>query len=167
MSRSPHGGSHVSARRRVVLYCGSGNSCSRAAQTLREKGLTNVQALAGGYAAWNEPLFPSSRYRLCKRWIRGRDTDFVRSASACNARDAGTGAGRNGPECSAADAVQAPFFSQAPARAQIAAAQTLLRRAGSRYGTGYVYRFTCERGAAIETFAIKDGEITTIAFSRG
>ena len=38
---------------KVVLYCGSGNSCSRIAATLREKGL-DVVALDGGYAAWKE-----------------------------------------------------------------------------------------------------------------
>lgn len=39
---------------RIVLYCGSGNSCSRVAQILREKGYTNAEALEGGYAAWKE-----------------------------------------------------------------------------------------------------------------
>jgi rhodanese-related sulfurtransferase len=36
---------------RVVLYCGSGNSCGRIARTLRERGYDAV-ALEGGYAAW-------------------------------------------------------------------------------------------------------------------
>ncbi len=48
---------------RVVLYCGSGNSCSRIAQTLRARGYANVEALEGGYAAWREaglPLEPVS-----------------------------------------------------------------------------------------------------------
>lgn len=36
---------------RVVLYCGSGNSCDRVAATLRERGYDTV-ALDGGYAAW-------------------------------------------------------------------------------------------------------------------
>jgi rhodanese-related sulfurtransferase len=35
----------------VVLYCGSGNSCGRIADTLRERGYDTV-ALEGGYAAW-------------------------------------------------------------------------------------------------------------------
>lgn len=51
---------------RVVLYCGSGNSCSRVAQTLREKGYTNTEALEGGYAAWKEaglPLEPITELR--------------------------------------------------------------------------------------------------------
>lgn len=50
----------------VVLYCGSGNSCSRVAQTLREKGYANAQALEGGYAAWREaglPLEPITELR--------------------------------------------------------------------------------------------------------
>lgn len=42
----------------VVLYCGSGNSCSRVAQTLREKGY-NTEALEGGYAAWQEANLPT------------------------------------------------------------------------------------------------------------
>lgn len=51
---------------RVVLYCGSGNSCSRVAQTLREKGYKNAEALEGGYAAWKEaglPLEPITELR--------------------------------------------------------------------------------------------------------
>lgn len=48
---------------RIVLYCGSGNSCSRVAKTLREKGYQNAEALEGGYAAWKDaglPLEPIS-----------------------------------------------------------------------------------------------------------
>jgi len=37
----------------VVMYCGSGNSCSRIAASLRERGYDAV-ALEGGYAAWKE-----------------------------------------------------------------------------------------------------------------
>lgn len=51
---------------RVVLYCGSGNSCSRVAQTLRERGYANAEALEGGYAAWKEsglPLEPITELR--------------------------------------------------------------------------------------------------------
>jgi rhodanese-related sulfurtransferase len=51
---------------RVVLYCGSGNSCSRIAQTLRERGFANADALEGGYAAWKEaglPLEPITELR--------------------------------------------------------------------------------------------------------
>jgi rhodanese-related sulfurtransferase len=47
----------------VVLYCGSGNSCSRIAASLRERG-DDAVALEGGYAAWKEaglPTEPSSR----------------------------------------------------------------------------------------------------------
>ncbi|HKU67874.1 MAG TPA: rhodanese-like domain-containing protein [Candidatus Baltobacteraceae bacterium] len=50
----------------VVLYCGSGNSCSRIAQTLREKGYANAEALDGGYAAWKDaglPLEPIGEMR--------------------------------------------------------------------------------------------------------
>lgn len=50
----------------VVLYCGSGNSCSRVAQTLREKGYANAEALEGGYTAWKEaglPLEPITELR--------------------------------------------------------------------------------------------------------
>ena len=38
---------------KVVLYCGSGNSCSRIAEKLRDEGL-DVVALDGGYQAWKE-----------------------------------------------------------------------------------------------------------------
>lgn len=43
---------------RVVLYCGSGNSCSRIAQTLRDRGFDNVEALEGGYAAYKDEGLP-------------------------------------------------------------------------------------------------------------
>lgn len=43
---------------KVVLYCGSGNSCSRIAATLREKGL-DVVALDGGYKAWKDAGLPT------------------------------------------------------------------------------------------------------------
>ena len=42
----------------VVLYCGSGNSCTRIANILRERGFENVHALAGGYAAWKAAGLP-------------------------------------------------------------------------------------------------------------
>ena len=42
----------------VVLYCGSGNSCSVLAQQLRERGYLNAVALDGGYAAWKEAELP-------------------------------------------------------------------------------------------------------------
>ncbi len=41
----------------VVLYCGSGNSCSRAAQNLRERGY-KARALKGGYKAWCDAGLP-------------------------------------------------------------------------------------------------------------
>jgi rhodanese-related sulfurtransferase len=55
-----------SKEERVVLYCGSGNSCSRVAQTLRDKGYANAEALEGGYTAWKEaglPLEPITELR--------------------------------------------------------------------------------------------------------
>ena len=42
----------------VVLYCGSGNSCSRIAAQLRERGY-DVSALEGGYAAWAAAGLPT------------------------------------------------------------------------------------------------------------
>lgn len=50
----------------VVLYCGSGNSCSILAEQLRERGYANAVALDGGYAAWKDaglPLEPVSEQR--------------------------------------------------------------------------------------------------------
>jgi rhodanese-related sulfurtransferase len=42
----------------VVLYCGSGNSCSRIAHTLRNLGYRTV-ALDGGYKAWVDAGLPT------------------------------------------------------------------------------------------------------------
>ena len=53
----------------VVLYCGSGNSCSRVARTLREKGY-NTEALEGGYTAWKQaglPLEPITELKNLRR----------------------------------------------------------------------------------------------------
>jgi rhodanese-related sulfurtransferase len=46
----------------VVLYCGSGNSCSRIAQTLRDRGYHTV-ALEGGYKGWVEAGLPTEERR--------------------------------------------------------------------------------------------------------
>ncbi len=42
----------------VVLYCGSGNSCSRIAAQLRERGY-DARALDGGYAQWKDAGLPT------------------------------------------------------------------------------------------------------------
>ena len=42
----------------IVLYCGSGNSCSRVAGVLRARGY-DARALTGGYAAWEEAGLPT------------------------------------------------------------------------------------------------------------
>jgi rhodanese-related sulfurtransferase len=42
----------------VVLYCGSGNSCSRIAKTLRDRGYHTI-ALEGGYKAWVDAGLPT------------------------------------------------------------------------------------------------------------
>ena len=44
----------------VVLYCGSGNSCSRIAKSLRERGYRTV-ALEGGYKAWVDAGLPTEK----------------------------------------------------------------------------------------------------------
>jgi tRNA 2-thiocytidine biosynthesis protein TtcA len=46
----------------VVLYCGSGNSCSRVAATLRARGFDAV-SLDGGYKAWVDAEFPTEPRR--------------------------------------------------------------------------------------------------------
>lgn len=46
----------------VVLYCGSGNSCSRIAKTLRDRGYRTV-ALDGGYKAWVDSGLPTEQRR--------------------------------------------------------------------------------------------------------
>ncbi len=42
----------------VVLYCGSGNSCSRIAKSLRDRGYRAV-ALEGGYQGWVDAGLPT------------------------------------------------------------------------------------------------------------
>jgi rhodanese-related sulfurtransferase len=42
----------------VVLYCGSGNSCSRIAETLCDRGY-RARALEGGYKGWVDAGFPT------------------------------------------------------------------------------------------------------------
>ena len=42
----------------LVVYCGSGNSCKRVAQSLRDKGYANARALEGGYKAWRDAELP-------------------------------------------------------------------------------------------------------------
>jgi rhodanese-related sulfurtransferase len=42
----------------VVLYCGSGNSCSRIAATLRDRGYRTVP-LEGGYRGWVDAGLPT------------------------------------------------------------------------------------------------------------
>jgi rhodanese-related sulfurtransferase len=43
---------------KVVLYCGSGNSSTRIAAVLRERGV-NADVLEGGYAAWKAAGLPT------------------------------------------------------------------------------------------------------------
>lgn len=78
----------------------------------------------------------------------------------------------------ATDTVNPSFFTDPPPPAQIQAAKSLLlsagrikhivlvRRADARFGLGFVYRLECEHGIAYERFTLKDGKITSIAFSK-
>ncbi len=43
---------------KIVVYCGSGNSCKDVAAELRERG-HNAMALDGGYAKWKETGLPT------------------------------------------------------------------------------------------------------------
>jgi rhodanese-related sulfurtransferase len=43
---------------KIVVYCGSGNSCANVAQHMREHGFANAVALEGGYAAAKEAGLP-------------------------------------------------------------------------------------------------------------
>ncbi|MDQ2865884.1 MAG: rhodanese-like domain-containing protein [Candidatus Eremiobacteraeota bacterium] len=43
---------------KIVVYCGSGNSCQDVAAELRERG-HNAMALEGGYAKWKEAGLPT------------------------------------------------------------------------------------------------------------
>lgn len=42
---------------------------------------------------------------------------------------------------------------------------TLLKQAETPYGPGWAYKVTCEKGAVLEQFTMKDGKITQIVFS--
>jgi len=43
---------------KIVVYCGSGNSCLAVAEHMREHGFANTVALEGGYAAAKEAGLP-------------------------------------------------------------------------------------------------------------
>lgn len=78
----------------------------------------------------------------------------------------------------AMNAVDDTLFAQPPAAGEVAGARTLLLAAGrmkridaagradTRYGAGFVFRFTCEHGVVIERFTLKDGKITRISFAK-
>ncbi len=55
-------GAHVPFHKddKVVLYCGSGTSCSRIADMLGDRGY-DVRALEGGYAAWIDAGMPTEQ----------------------------------------------------------------------------------------------------------
>lgn len=42
----------------VIVYCGSGNHASAAAEALRKHGFSNVFNLSGGFAAWQQAGLP-------------------------------------------------------------------------------------------------------------
>lgn len=42
---------------------------------------------------------------------------------------------------------------------------TLLKQGQTAYGPGWAYKVTCEKGAVLEQFTMKDGKITQIVFS--
>ena len=48
----------ISHDQTVVVYCGSGNSCVRVAERLREQGFEGAVALEGGYEAAKEAGLP-------------------------------------------------------------------------------------------------------------
>lgn len=62
----------------VVLYCGSGNSCSRIAKALRDRGYRAV-ALEGGYRAWVDAGLPTEE-RSSKTVMRTNRTTVGRLA---------------------------------------------------------------------------------------
>lgn len=49
---------------KIVVYCGSGNSCFRIAERMREQGFTHAVALEGGYAAAKEAGLPLEELSL-------------------------------------------------------------------------------------------------------
>lgn len=48
----------------IVVYCGSGNSCFRIAERMREQGFTHAVALEGGYAAAKDAGLPLEEISL-------------------------------------------------------------------------------------------------------
>ena len=48
----------------IVVYCGSGNSCLRIAERMREQGFTHAVALEGGYAAAKDAGLPLEELSL-------------------------------------------------------------------------------------------------------
>jgi rhodanese-related sulfurtransferase len=54
-------------RKRVILYCATGNRSPLAAATLQDLGYARVAHLAGGIAAWAKQGLPvdKSRQKLC------------------------------------------------------------------------------------------------------
>ncbi len=44
--------------RKLVLYCGGGNSSALAAQTLQEMGFETVVSMAGGFSGWTGSDYP-------------------------------------------------------------------------------------------------------------
>jgi rhodanese-related sulfurtransferase len=49
---------------KIVVYCGSGNSCFRIAERMREQGFANAVALEGGYAAAKDAGLPLEEISL-------------------------------------------------------------------------------------------------------
>jgi rhodanese-related sulfurtransferase len=45
----------------IVLYCGGGYRSALAADNLRLMGYTNVQSMDGGWRAWSEAGYPTTR----------------------------------------------------------------------------------------------------------
>ncbi len=62
---------------KIVVYCGSGNSCIRVAARLREQGFANAVALEGGYAAAKEAGLPLEELSQ-QQPIPGEETAGIR-----------------------------------------------------------------------------------------
>jgi rhodanese-related sulfurtransferase len=60
---SPHHHKVLDPRKRIILYCASGNRSSLAAATLQDMGYTHVAHLAGGITAWARQGLPVDKSR--------------------------------------------------------------------------------------------------------
>ena len=48
-------------RRKLIVYCGSGNRSALAAQTLQQMGFSDIRSMAEGWTGWTKREYPTER----------------------------------------------------------------------------------------------------------